>query len=110
MLRDALFQRLSEPLYCDYMESQPVMVFINGEFWGMYNARERYDDKYFKAHYGIQEENLVLLEAPTPLKYDMDFTRPYEICEGFREMRNLGRILSDTVILTILPMMHTTKL
>lgn len=82
MLRDALFQRLSEPLYCDYMESQPVMVFINGEFWGMYNARERYDDKYFKAHYGIQEENLVLLEAPTPLKYDMDFTRPYEICEG----------------------------
>lgn len=83
MLRDRLFQKLSEPLSCDYQESQPVMLFINGEFWGMYNARERYDDKYFNDHYGILEENFVMLEAPTPLKFpDRSYTNPYELCDG----------------------------
>lgn len=83
MLRDRLFQKLSEPLTCDTQASQPVMVFINGEFWGMYNARERYDAKYFEAHYGILEENFVMLEAPTPLKFpDRSYTNPYEICDG----------------------------
>ncbi len=83
MLRDRLIQKLSEPLTCDYQESQPVMMFINGEFWGMYNARERYDDKYFRDHYGILEENIVMLEAPTPLKFhDRSYTNPYELCEG----------------------------
>lgn len=66
MLRDALMHRLSKDLNFDIMESQPAMVFINGEFWGLYNIRERYDTKYFMAHYGIAEENIVMLEAPSP--------------------------------------------
>lgn len=66
MLRDALMHRLSKGLNFDILEAQPAMVFINGEFWGLYNIRERYDKKYFLAHYGIAEENFVMLEAPSP--------------------------------------------
>lgn len=66
-LRDAFMHKVSVGLNCDLQASQPAMVYINGEFWGLYNVRERYDGKYFESHYGIDELNYVLLEAPSPL-------------------------------------------
>lgn len=81
MFRDAFIQKASEPLVVDYMESRPILVFVNGECWGMYNARERYDDKYFNAHYGVSEENIVMLEAPSPLVTGNN-NSPFELKEG----------------------------
>ena len=49
------------------MAYKPVFVFINGEFWGIYNARERFDEKYFETIYGVPEEDLAVLECPYPL-------------------------------------------
>ncbi len=80
-LRDSLMQRLCKELNIDIMESRPALIFINGEFWGMYNVRERYDTKYFKSHYGIAEENFVMLEAPTPL-ITGNGNSPYELNDG----------------------------
>jgi len=79
MIRDAFMQKASASMNVDYLEARPVLVFVNGEFWGMYNARERYDDKYFNAHYGILEDNIAILEAPTPLKPN---NGKYEVNEG----------------------------
>jgi phosphoglycolate phosphatase-like HAD superfamily hydrolase len=81
MLRDALMQRLCKDTYVDYMETQPAAVFINGEFWGLYNIRERFDTKYFESHYGLLEENFVMLEAPSPLVTN-NGNSPYELNEG----------------------------
>ena len=81
MMRDSFMQKASSSLNVDYMESRPVLVFVNGEFWGMYNARERYDSKYFKSHYGISEDNLVMLEAPSPLVTQNGIS-PFEVNEG----------------------------
>ncbi len=81
MLRDALMQRLSRELNVDIMEAQPAMIFVNGEFWGLYNIRERYDTKYFMAHYGVAEENIVMLEAPSPL-ITGNGTSPYVLNDG----------------------------
>lgn len=81
MLRDALMQRICKGMNVDYMETQPATVFINGEFWGLYNIRERYDAKYFESHYGVLEENFVMLEAPSPLKSNTS-KPPYEVNDG----------------------------
>lgn len=81
MLRDALMQRLCKGMNVDYMETQPAAVFVNGEFWGLYNIRERFDTKYFESHYGVQEENFVMLEAPSPLKSNVS-NPPYEVNDG----------------------------
>ncbi|MDR0287068.1 MAG: CotH kinase family protein, partial [Clostridiales bacterium] len=81
MLRDSLIQRLCTGLNVDRMEAQPAMVFVNGEFWGLYNIRERYDEKYFESHYGVSEENIVILDSPSPLLTG-SFTSPYEVNEG----------------------------
>lgn len=66
---DAYIARLDSLLHVETMAYKPVFVFINGEFWGIYNARERFDEKYFETVYGVPEEDLAVLECPYPLPY-----------------------------------------
>ncbi len=73
---DAYIQRLDRHLKPDVMAYAPVMVFVNGEFWGLFNARDRMDDTYFEGKYGVPEEDFVMLECPYPLFYgwNVDYT------------------------------------
>lgn len=81
-IRDALMQALCVGTNASTMAYRPSLLFVNGEFWGVYNIRERYDTKYFKEHYGVQEENLVILEAPSPLTTNWAVNEPYLLNEG----------------------------
>ena len=60
--RDALAHKLTENLNFDIQESQPIVVFINGEYNGLRNIRERYDKKYFESVHDIPEDSLDFLE------------------------------------------------
>ncbi len=62
-IRDAYMQRTCAGLKVDTMASATTLVFINGEFWGLYNARERYSPEYVESHYGIQKENVAIIES-----------------------------------------------
>ncbi len=62
-IRDAYMQRVSAGLNLDTMASASVLVFVNGEFWGVYNARERYSPEYVESHYGILKENVAVVES-----------------------------------------------
>lgn len=79
-LRDAFIQRLSKGLNISTQAYRPAMLFINGEYWGIYNIRERYDDKYVQYHFGVTDTNVALLEAPWPI--GLPNCSPYEISEG----------------------------
>ncbi len=76
---DAYVQRVDRFLGADIMASKSVMVFINGEFWGIYNARDRLDTKYFEGKYGIPEESFTMLECPHPLIFgwNVDYVTNY---------------------------------
>jgi len=60
--KDAMLQKLIEPLGFELQEFSPSVVFINGEYWGIYNIREKYDKYYFKYKYGIPENEINVLE------------------------------------------------
>lgn len=62
LFRDALMQSLVSDLNVDTQASRPCIAFLNGEFWGIYNICERYDDHYFANHYDIDADNVVVLE------------------------------------------------
>ncbi len=81
-LRDGLIQTLCSEMNVSTMAYRPSLVFVNGEFWGVYNIRERFDSKYFKEHFGVSEENLVMIEAPSPLTTNWDVDEPYVLNEG----------------------------
>lgn len=60
--RDALLHDLVKDLAPDYMESEPCILFLNGEFWGFYMIREKIDGDYIEAHYGIDKKDVAVVK------------------------------------------------
>lgn len=60
-IRDAFMQSLLKPLDMELQDFQPTIVFINGEYWGIHNIREKYDKFYFENRYDIDEDDLTIL-------------------------------------------------
>jgi len=56
--RDALvaYHILKEDLQVDVLANKAVNVFINGEYWGLYHLRERFDQYYFKTKYNFKTD------------------------------------------------------
>jgi hypothetical protein len=59
MFRDELNQAASAQLHCETESYQPAVVFINGEYRGILNVREKYDDNYFDQVYGFSDVDLL---------------------------------------------------
>ena len=68
MLRDELAQSLLVSTSLDIQGFYPVVVFINGDYWGIHSIRNRYDEHYFESYYGIKSEDLSVLERNVTVK------------------------------------------
>jgi len=66
--RDILTQSLMVGTSLDLQAYQPAVVFLNGEFYGILNIRERMDDRYLAAHYNCSETDVAIYG----FKYDKD--------------------------------------
>lgn len=62
MYRDALADELMKGTGMETMAYQPTITFVNGEYWGILNLRERFDEFYFKNVVGIEEVDLDFME------------------------------------------------
>ena len=62
LFRDAFIQNLFIHLENDHQAYRPINLFLNGEYWGVMNIRERYGKQYFEMKYGIEEEDLDYLQ------------------------------------------------
>jgi uncharacterized repeat protein (TIGR02543 family) len=60
--RDAAIQNIVSHLNFDTQNYQPSVVYLNGEYWGIHNIRERFDKYYLERVYGVDPENIDLLE------------------------------------------------
>lgn len=65
--RDAFLARyfIKSSLNLDVMAHRPVVLYINGAFYGVANLREKSDEYYLSYNYGIDPEELDLLEEDT---------------------------------------------
>jgi len=61
LFRDVLMQSLVSHTLINTQAYRPVIVFLNGEYWGIYNLRERADEYYLESHYDLNPEDIVLL-------------------------------------------------
>ncbi len=51
-----------------FMDYRPVVVYLNGEYHGIYELREKIDEDYFANHEGIDREKLDLIKGSTTVK------------------------------------------
>lgn len=57
--RDALLTSRAQGLDIAYQESQTVVVYINGKYWGQYNLRERINKHFLAQFEGITDEKTI---------------------------------------------------
>ena len=63
MFRDAMAQTLIEQgMNLDYQDYRPSVLFINGEYWGIHNLREKLNEHYVYYHHGVNKDNIDLIE------------------------------------------------
>ena len=62
MIKDALTAYISRNLDYDSQHAQPVILFINGEYWGIQTIRDYYDSNYLEEEYDdVDKENVDIL-------------------------------------------------
>ena len=62
-IRDHLCSQMSKSLNFEVPDSRPVVVFLNGTYWGLYFLKERPDAQFIADHYGINNKNINLIES-----------------------------------------------
>ncbi len=60
--RDAMIQQLVINRPIDTQHWQPVVTLLNGEYWGILNMRDRYDNYYLHYKYGVEPDKVDLLQ------------------------------------------------
>lgn len=60
---DTYWQDMSKELDCSTKASRPCVVYLNGEYWGLYILEEDYSDDYFEDHYGVVKEDVVVYKG-----------------------------------------------
>ncbi len=68
MFRDAFAQSLVQHLNMDTQAYRPAVMFLNGEYWGIHNIRERYDRHYLARVYGADPDRIDLLALNMQVK------------------------------------------
>ncbi len=68
MFRDGFMQTLVSDLNLDTQAYRPAVVFINGEYWGIKNFRERYDEDYLARTWGVDPEYVDMLSRNMEIK------------------------------------------
>lgn len=80
LFRDALVSAIAAPTGLDRQAARPVVLYLNGEFWGIHNLRERLDEAWVFHKYGLGEDQFSMLEvtagAPNFLNETSDYSWP----------------------------------
>jgi hypothetical protein len=62
MFRDAMITSLCSPLGIDVQAYRPAVIFLNGEYWGFLNIREKVNEHYVASNYNLDPDSIDLLE------------------------------------------------
>lgn len=82
-IRDLLNQGLSSDLGFETQKGEPVQVYLNGEYWGVYNLMEKYSEDYINSYYDIAKKNVEIIECGAVDEGDEDTLDRYQEMVAF---------------------------
>ena len=82
--KDSYIQSLVSDRAFDTQEGRPCVMFIDGEYWGLYTLQEDYDDHYFEENYDVNSDEVVVYK-----KGEIDEGNDEDI-ELFKTMRTFA--------------------
>lgn len=60
---DTFWQSLVTELDCGTQKSRPCVVYLNGEYWGLYILQEDYTDNHMENLYGVDNKKVVIYKG-----------------------------------------------
>ncbi len=69
IFRDTIMHTLFRHTSLDQLTYHPVIVFLNGEYWGIYNLRENLDEFMLADRYQIEPKDIVILEREAQINF-----------------------------------------
>lgn len=76
--RDMFNQSLADGMNIDRQAAQPVVYYLNGEYYGMMILTERTDEDYVYHNYGLDEEEIDLLVVNTAYNCEKGTREAYD--------------------------------
>ncbi len=68
-IRDGFMTTLARRMGLDAQAHRPAVLYINGEYWGLYNIREKISEHFIAGNHGVPIEHIDLLEANGRVKF-----------------------------------------
>ena len=65
-INDYLANSIVSHLNVESLASRPVVLFLNGEYWGIYFLHEKPDERYLEDHFGMEPELVTVLNGWEP--------------------------------------------
>lgn len=56
--RDALMERVMRTTYSGYLGTEPAVLFLNGQFWGVYTIHENHDENWMDYNFGLSKSQI----------------------------------------------------
>ena len=83
--KDGMIMQLLKGLDFTIQETRPAVLFLNGEYWGVYSIQEKYSTDYIEEHYGIDKKNVIIFEEGILDEGTEDDIRFYDEFTSFAE-------------------------
>lgn len=74
---DTYWQSLLSETACETKQSRPCVVYLNGEYWGLYVLEEDYSDDFFEDVHGVNKDDVVVYKGDAEA-----YERGYTLDEG----------------------------
>lgn len=68
IIRDSLISRAAKGLNVDGQASRAVVVYVNGEYYGLYSLNEEMNADYFVTHYGTTKDAMEVISQSHTVK------------------------------------------
>ena len=72
MLRDGFMTSLFNNIDIDIQGYRPMLVYLNGQFWGLYNLREKVNEHFIASHHAVDPDEIDLIESQTANEGSID--------------------------------------
>ncbi len=92
MFRDGMVQTLIEQgMKISYQEYRPSVLFLNGQYWGIHNIREKLNDHYIESHFGVNINNIDLVEISKGISANNGDLTAYNSMIDFLSTHNMSQ-------------------
>jgi hypothetical protein len=63
LFRDGMVQSLARETGLDTQGYRPAVLYLNGDYWGIYNIREKLTEHYVESNHGVPNDKVDLIEG-----------------------------------------------